>query len=241
MDSEKIIKKSKKKQFQELSIWIQSVSAHFWWSIATCDGNYDILIEKWTSIVNHVSNKHSWRGAKHFKKCVHHKLSRREIKEKVWLKTGTAAHVALEEVVYNKKLLKDLKLVTEFHHTGSLEVYHSMMLNYCPKRQHFGNEEMIARTQLAALDNVAVVKHGSSQDSLWYNLVFPKVRKTWVVKPIMEEKDYKYLEVLMENILVFKRLKKKSKTIKKSKNIATKEKPDKETAIKTHISRFQSK
>ena len=246
----KLSKKSKKKQFQELSIWIQSVSAHFWWSIATCDGNYDILIEKWTSIVNHVSNKHSWRGAKHFKKCVHHKLSRREIKEKVWLKTGTAAHVALEEVVYNKKLLKDLKLVTEFHHTGSLEVYHSMMLKYCPKRQHFGNEGMIARTQLAALDNnhncsrkKAVVKHGSSQGSLRYNLVFPKVRKTWVVKPIMEEKVYKYLDVLMENILAFKRLvlKKKSKKIKKSKNIATKEKPDKETAIKTHISRFQPK
>ena len=169
-------------------------------------------------------------------------MSRREIKEKVWLKPGTAAHVALEEVVYNKKLLKDLKLVTEFHHTGSLEVYHSMMLKYCPERQHFGNEGMIARTQLAALDNnhncsrkQAVVKHGSSQGSLRYNLVFPKVHKTWVVKPIMEEKDYKYLDVLMENILAFKRLKKKSK------NIATKEKPDKETAIKTHISRFQPK
>ena len=248
----KLSKKSKKKEFQELSLWIQAVSSHFWWSIATCDGNYDMLIEKWTSIVNHVANKHSWRGAKHFKKCAHHKLSRREMKEKIWLKLGTAAHVALEEVVYNKKLLKDLKLVTEFHHTGNLEVYHSMMLKYCPKRQHFGNDGMVARTQLAALDNnhncsrkQAVVKHGSSQGSLRYNLVFPKVRKTWVVKPIMEEKDYKYLDVLMENVLKCKRPKKnpkkKSKKIKKSKNIATKEKPDKETAIKEHISRFQPK
>ena len=245
----KLSKKSKKKEFQELSLWIQAVSSHFWWSIATCDGNYDMLIEKWTSIVNHVANKHSWRGAKHFKKCAHHKLSRREMKEKIWLKLGTAAHVALEEVVYNKKLLKDLKLVTEFHHTGNLEVYHSMMLKYCPKRQHFGNDGMVARTQLAALDNnhncsrkQAVVKHGSSQGSLRYNLVFPKVRKTWVVKPIMEEKDYKYLDVLMENVLKCmrprKNSKKKSKKIKKSKNIATKEKPDKETAIKEHISRF---
>ena len=123
-------------------------------------------------------------GCKHFRKCVHHKLSSREIKEKVWLKTGTAAHVVLEEVVYNKKLVKDLKLVNKFRHTGNLEVYHSMMLKYCPKRQLFGNKKMIARTQLVALDHnhncsrkQAVVKHRSSQGSLRYNLVFPKFAK----------------------------------------------------------------
>ena len=175
-------------------------------------------------------------------------MSKREVKEKVWLKTGTAAHVALEEVVYDKKLLKDLKLVTEFHHTGDLEVHHSMMLKYCPKRQHFGNEGMIARTQLAALDNnhncsrkQAVVKQGSSQGSLRYNLVFPKGRKTWVVKQIIEGKKYQYLDVLMEDVLQFERPKKKSKRAQKSKNIATKEKPDKETAIRAHISKFQPK
>ena len=41
------------------------------------------------------------------------------MKEKIWPKLGTAAQVALEEVVYNKKPLKDLKLVTEFHHIGT--------------------------------------------------------------------------------------------------------------------------
>lgn len=245
----KLTKKSKKKECQDLTAWIQSVSSHFWWSVATCDGKYEVLIEKWTSIVDHVGNKHSWEGAKHFKKCAHHKLRRWEVKGKVWLKPGTAAHVALEEVVFNKKLLKDLKLVTEFHHTGNLEVYHSMMLKYCPKRQHFSHEGMIARTQLAALDNnhncsrkQAVVKQGSSQGSLRYNLVFPKVRKTWVVKPIKQEKEYPYINILIENILQCKRSKKtKDSTQRLSKNIATKEKPDKVTAIKAHISRFQSK
>jgi ribonuclease HI len=249
----KLTKKSKKKEFKDLTDWIQSVSAHFWWSVATCDGNYELLIEKWTSVVNHISNKHSWRHAKHFKKCAHHKLTRREKKEKPWLKPGTAALVALEEIVFNKKLLKDLKLVTEFHHTGNLEVYHSMMLKYCPKRQHFNHEGMVARTQLAALDNnhncsrkQAVVKKGSNVGSLRYNLVFPKMRKTWVVKPIKEAKQFDYITTLMENILRYKKSKKpkKSKKAKKSakqaKNIVTKEKPDKETAIKAHISRFPS-
>ena len=57
---------------------------------------------------------------------------------------GTAAHVALEGVVFNKKLLKDLKLVTEFHHTGILEVYHSRMLKYCSEKQRFSHEGMVA-------------------------------------------------------------------------------------------------
>ena len=203
----KLAKKSKKES-QDLTAWIWSVSSHFWWSVATCNGNYDVLLEKWTSIVNHVSNKHSWRGAMHFKKCAHRKLPRQEVKEKVWLKVGSATRVALQEVVFNKKLLKDLKMVTEFHHTGNLEVYHSMMLKYCPKRQHLGHKGMIAKTQFAALDHnhncsrkQAVVKHGSSLGSLRYNLVFPKARKTWVVKPIKEEKSYDHLDALMESIM----------------------------------------
>ena len=70
------------------------------------------------------------------------------------------------------------------------------------------------------------------------------MNKTWVVKPIKEAKQFDYITTLMENILRYKKSKKpkKSKKAKKSakqaKNIATKEKPDKETAIKAHISRF---
>ena len=37
----------------------------------------------------------------------------------------------------------------------------TMMLKYCRKQQHFGNQGMIAHTQLAAVD-----RHGSSQGSL---------------------------------------------------------------------------
>ena len=106
---------------------------------------------------------------------------------------------------------------------------------------------MIARTQLAAFDNnhnfyrkQAVVKQGSSQGSLRYNLVFPKVRKALVVKPVMEEKQFKYQEVLKENIMGCKRQKKKraqqkikwkKQTNKRKQKKETMEKPDKHTAI----------
>ena len=46
-------------------------------------------------------------------------------RKKKWLKPDTPAYIALEAVVLNKKLLKDLKKLTEFCHTREAEVYHS--------------------------------------------------------------------------------------------------------------------
>lgn len=37
--------------------------------------------------------------------------------------------------------------------TGSLEVYHSVMLKYAEKRLHFSYDSMMARTQLAIIDH----------------------------------------------------------------------------------------
>ena len=50
----------------------------------------------------------------------------------------------LQDVVFDKRFLKDMETMTEFHHTGQLEVFHSMMLKYAPKRQHFSYQGMEA-------------------------------------------------------------------------------------------------
>ena len=103
----------------------------------------------------HVSNGHKWSGNSLFHQCCHRHISSSEAKKICWIKPGTPAHLALEEVVLNNKLLKDL--VTDFCHTGKIEVYHSLMLKSCSKREHFSYmyKVMVARTQLAALDNKA--------------------------------------------------------------------------------------
>lgn len=72
-------------------------------------------------------------------------------------------HLALEEVVLNTKLLKDLAKLTDICHTGNTEVYHSMMLKYCSKREHFSYKGMVARTQLAALYNNANTVRNQAQ------------------------------------------------------------------------------
>ena len=45
------------------------------------------------------------------------------------------------------------KKLSGFHHTGSLEVSHSLLLKYCPKRQHFSYVGMQAHIELAILDH----------------------------------------------------------------------------------------
>ena len=53
-------KKAKDKHCCQLFPWIQSISNHLWWSAQSCKGDAQVLVEKWKSIVHHVSNVHEW-------------------------------------------------------------------------------------------------------------------------------------------------------------------------------------
>ena len=166
--TKKLTKKAKKKACEELLPWIRSVSNHLWWSAATYDESADILREKWLSLLYHITGKHRWKTSEDFqnvKKCGHPSISQKDQKSIKWLEAGSGspAHVALEEVVTNNKLLKDIGKLKEFHHTGQLESYHSLMTKYVPKREHFRYNGMVARTQLAILDHNTNVNRSQAE------------------------------------------------------------------------------
>lgn len=249
--TKKLTKKAKKKGNEVLLKWVQSVSNHLWWCAQTCNGDAEVLHEKWVSILHHVVNKHRWRNGKHFCKCIHGRLPRNKERKTKWLEAGSAAHIALEEVALNKKLLKDITKLTEFHHTGNLEVYHSLLLKYAPKRQHFSYKGMVARTQLAVIDHncntgrrQATVINGTKQGEKRYKVVFPKGRKKWVVKPVLERKSFAFVQQLMEGVLLFKDDKsQQTSTIPGSipKNIAPTPRPSKDEVVAAHMSRMGKK
>ena len=149
----KFTAKAKIKGCNDLHQWIQSVSNHLWWSASTCDGDTCLLKEKWISIVHHTANNHSWDGCSKFKKCEHHNLTTDEVRDTPWLKVGSLSHKALQDVVFDKRFLKDMEKMTEFHHIGQLEVFHFMTLKYIPKRQYISYKGIVERIQLAALDH----------------------------------------------------------------------------------------
>ena len=151
----KLTQKGKQKHCEQLLPWIQSISNHLWWSAQTCNGDAQLLTDKWVSIVHHISNVHEWVGneGSQFTKCVHPTLTTEEQRSKKWMRPGSVVHRTLTNVVKDKTLLKDIKKLTGFHHTGSLEVFHSLLLKYCPKRQHFSYVGMQARIELTILDH----------------------------------------------------------------------------------------
>ena len=82
----KLSKKAKVKGCEDLLPWIRSVSNHMWWCFATCDGNAEVLKEKWKSFLFHVTNTHKWNGYIHFHECCHPRLTSSQIMKKKWLK-----------------------------------------------------------------------------------------------------------------------------------------------------------
>lgn len=236
----KLCKLAKKSCNKDLNNWIKSIVNHLWWCSKSCDGNGEILIEKWQSILFHVRGIHSWKGCQFFKECSHGKLD----KKRKWLKKGSPAFSALKSVIEDKRTVGDLKYLVEFRHTGNLEVYHSVVNKYCPKRLHFSMHGMIARTQLAVLD----FNSGSENEqqmrkdgALCYKLVFSRVTQSWVTKKVMKKKQREYLYSLLLSTIDSELEGKDLPAIGDiPDNIASKEKPDKSEAILNMRTRFST-
>ena len=91
-----------------------------------------------------------WKGNTIYKKCQHKNLSKEERSCKPYLKLNSPAYKALKLVVLDKSLKGDLKFLTNFNHTGALEVYHALYNKFCPKHLHFSYKGMIARCGVGA-------------------------------------------------------------------------------------------
>ncbi|XP_071954979.1 uncharacterized protein [Antedon mediterranea] len=244
--TKKLREKSKKKGCEDLRFWIPSIKNHLWWCCASCNGDYADLKDKWLSLLQHVCNLHEWASADKFHKCSHDPLLE-DMHEIEWLTPGSDAHDALRGVVMNTKLLKDMHKMALFKHTGSLEVFHGMLLKYCPKREHFSYEGMRARHQLAIMDhneNVGRQQATTEEGTLRFGLAFPKRKKQWVLKKIYVDKTFEFRKRLME--MVCDRREDSAIVLGQRyvdrpdlpTNIASSEKPEKEDAIEDFRTRF---
>ena len=149
----KLNAKAKKKDFEIISKWVESVINHFWWSLETCNGKPEELVERFQSIIYHVINKHRWPGASHFKKCAHGKLDQTQARKMKWMVAGSPAHEEFKKIIMHYNVREDLMQMANGVNTTLLEVYHNMMSKYLPKIYHFQYDHMEMGTMLSALDN----------------------------------------------------------------------------------------
>ena len=86
--------------------------------------------------------------------------------------------------------------LTDFCHTGHLEVYHSTLLKYVPKQQHFAYGGMLSRLQLAALDHNHNADTETTKDSDGNEKVrqiYSKARKQWILRTIKKPAKLNFL------------------------------------------------
>ena len=88
--TKKLTKKAQAKHHEQLFPWIQSISNH------RCKGDAILIVEKWKSILHHISNVHEWDSDPNslFPNCAHPILPPEELRSKKWLKSGSVAHNA---------------------------------------------------------------------------------------------------------------------------------------------------
>lgn len=106
-----IRKKLLAKKIPELTEWVRCIANHLWFCASTCGGSADVLIEKWLSVLHHIKNEHEWASGTHLTGCEHPPYEVQEERKRPWLKEESKAFKALQTVVTDKKLLKDLKQV----------------------------------------------------------------------------------------------------------------------------------
>ncbi|CAC5422193.1 unnamed protein product [Mytilus coruscus] len=147
---------------------------------------------------DHSDKKHQfdvWHLSKSIKKKILAIKPKKLLNEvKPWIH-HLQAYAALEKVVTDKLILRDRRQLDLFCHTGALETYHSMMLKYWPKRLEFEYASMVARTQLAVVDNNVNIGRNQKTDAngkLSFATRCPKSTGRWTARKIYEKKDYDF-------------------------------------------------
>ncbi|XP_020895307.1 uncharacterized protein LOC110234280 [Exaiptasia diaphana] len=188
--------------------------------------------------MSHLQNIHKHQNTK-FKKCTHKKIKRQ------WFKPGAEDTVKLSEIIESTRMRNKVAKLSPLGQTSSLEGYHSIVNQFCPKMIHFSYNVMYARIRLAALhfnENTGRPTKRNKEGHEEYSIKFPKAKKgghTVVAIPI--NCTYAYVENAFEEL--FSVLGKNSdeqdlNNVPPEPMCSKMSRPVKEEAVKAHTTRY---
>ncbi|KAK3744050.1 hypothetical protein QZH41_011926 [Actinostola sp. cb2023] len=104
------------------------------------------------------------------------------------------AYINLLDILNKPMLLKDIRKMSTYHQTSSLEAYHAVLNHFAPKMTAFSYQGMYCRLKLAALHFNENCDRGQSftkEGQPKYNLSQPKYKNgATTVSPILEDCTY---------------------------------------------------
>ncbi|XP_055884447.1 uncharacterized protein LOC129926168 [Biomphalaria glabrata] len=124
--------------------WKKSIINHLYWcAVSTADGNGDLMLAKWQSILNHLVNQHTGHPNLLFPSCLHGSEYNTENKD--WFEPGTDDYESVCKILDHCKLEKDIKKLSPIHQTAALESFHSLVIKFAPKHTAFSYLGMRSR------------------------------------------------------------------------------------------------
>ncbi|KAG0445437.1 hypothetical protein HPB47_015133 [Ixodes persulcatus] len=108
--------------------WKRTIIRHLYWCARTSNGDGELVLAKWRSIMRHVIDVHVHIDPLH-PACAH----------------GTETFRRLESVLVPAHLLKDIPRISHKQQTYALESFHALLIHYAPKSTKFTYAGMLAR------------------------------------------------------------------------------------------------
>lgn len=237
---------AKRKGCKIISEWIKPIGNHLFFCAQNCDNDPEKLIEMWKSLLHHISNRHTFgKVYKKYPKCMHKKYTKKEAQKKKWITKNSPVYHQIEKVIMDKRNLNDMPKLADPYHTGSIEVFNSLVNMYASKRKEFDYNVMDARIKLAAIDyninsnreqgKIKKQRCGSGQvgEKKWKFQV-AKQSKEWIAKEVKAAKSFSFVNDLLQEVVAMKLSGTSVDTpsseiewaLKGPKNIAASERPD---------------
>ncbi|XP_062570141.1 uncharacterized protein LOC134232209 [Saccostrea cucullata] len=199
----KIIKAGQQKSQKAILSWTKDVVNHYLYT-ASISSTKEEFVGNWIGILHHTVNVHTWvLPYSDINECNHGPLT--EERTKGWLEKDSPAHVALREIVLDKRLQNNVPYYLNCRSTAELENFQNVVNAYASKHHSYNPPLYRCRNRLVALDynhhinrNVLVKKDGATQYQRSYN----KKSGRWAVHPVKEKQNFPYIPSLQEKILL---------------------------------------
>lgn len=241
---------AKLRDCEDIRPWIQSIVNHLYWSAVTSNpGQGELIVAKWSSVINHVINKHKHNNVL-FPECLHGVLEGRESRKK-WIRPGSKSALAIEDICLKKTLLSDIARLSGDKQTWNLEAFHSLLNQFAPKMYYFSPIGMECRVKLAALhynENAGREQQCKADGEQCFVIKYPKYKKGgYIVKKVLKEGTYEYVDTIWREVELecytqsHIRKANAAQVVLPPTLCANFVHPDKDEAIKRQASRFQHK
>ncbi|XP_064639095.1 uncharacterized protein LOC135494756 [Lineus longissimus] len=187
------------KKTPDVKCWQRSIINHLYWSAVTSNHDGSLIVAKWSSLANHIVNKHEHENEL-FPRCAHGAITPRR-----WLHPASEVYdILCRQILQNKVVLKAVSRLSSDGQTSGLEGFHSTVNHFAPKMYHFGYQGMKSRLEMAAIhfnENGGKNQKKTRDGNLSYNIRYPKSHGgQYIVVPVMNNPTYGYVDTVRTEV-----------------------------------------